>query len=111
MKPENVLSVWVYSYNGDLEFEFEINPDVHLSQPNHAQYSKNKDRPNFVKVSSQKIISILHQNMGKFDVCGAKGKGIIIGEVEIPFGTITKTIMVLSTLNDWKDWLENNHAL
>ncbi len=111
MKPENILSIWVYCYDGNLEFEFEIDSDVEINKDSHSEHSKNKSKPNFVQITDPEIIHLLEKKMDDFDVCGAKSGGIIVGEVDIPIGKKNKTLIVLSTLKDWKIWLETRQFM
>ena len=107
MNPQNVRSIWIYSSGGNLEFEFEVDPSIDLNQQAHAMHSKNKHKPNFVEITEPSILRIIEENLENLDVCGARGRGIIVGEIEIPFGTQKKSLVVMSTLQDWKDYIED----
>lgn len=98
---DNVLAVWVSSKDGKLTYELELSPGSIPSQ------NKQKISANRVLLKEYKAIIALDSKILSFDVCGARGKGIIVGQIELPIGDKSKSVVVMSTLKDWRDWMEN----
>ena len=107
---KNIQNLWLYSKNGLVTFELELDPSVsipHNGQNLHAKNSRNKNKKNFMKILEPRISQQLRDNLPKFDVCGAKNRAIIVGKINIILGTQEKNLLVMSTLKDWRDWLEH----
>ena len=109
---ENIWSLWIYCKDGILSFEFELDPALEIPATGlpRATHSKNLRSPNFTAISEQTIISAIKAHILELDVCGARGKGIIVGELTVPVGGKEKKMIVLSTLKDWRDWLQNKRT-
>ena len=110
MRHENILALWIYCSKGILSFEFEINPKIPIPKMTdlHARNSKNTHLPNFIKINDPQIVSNIGNNIKNFDVKGAIGKGILIGDISIDS---QKEIPVMSTLHDWYDLSKQNSIL
>jgi hypothetical protein len=111
-KPENIQALWLYcSKKGLLSFELEVNPSVEIprSAQIHARYSKNTDSDNFIRVIDPKIIAHVGKELKNLTVKGALGKGILLGEITIPLGDVSKTLPIMSTLDDWGEWWRDTH--
>jgi hypothetical protein len=104
MRPDNILSLWITCKNNVISYEFELNPNLELSDELLIRTSRKKSQnaPKFIRITDRKIIDTIENNLSKFDVCGAKGRGIIIGEIIIPLADESKKILVLSTLKYWR---------
>ena len=113
MIPENIQSLWLYSKNGILSFEFELSEEVEIPAVGlpRSTNSKNLQNPNFTLISDQTTITAIKEHIKELDVCGARGKGIIVGELSVPVGKHDKKMVVLSTLKDWRDWLKNKKKI
>jgi len=107
MVPENIKKIWLYSSNGVLSFELELNPDVDISSHKivHARNSIHPNSDNFIKIMDPKIISAIGTKIKDLSIIGAMGNGAILGDIEIPLGSKKKTLPLMSTLKDWKDWM------
>jgi hypothetical protein len=99
MKSENVRAIWVHSVDGKISFEFEFNVPV---QPNPQQPPATR-----IQIKDPKIIAILEDKILGFEVSGAYGKGLIVGNVNLTFSDAPKDVLVLADLKEWRDWLEN----
>jgi hypothetical protein len=109
MQPENIRAVWIYCDNGALSYEMELDPKVTLpaNAIQHAPNSKNLNVPYIIRLTEPKLISAIEAKLPTLDVAGARGRGIIVGEVGISIGNSVKKVLVMSTLKDWRDWMEN----
>jgi len=107
MIPENIKKLWLYSSNGVLSFELELNPDVDISSHKivHARNSIHPDSNNFIKIMDPKIISAIGAKIKNLSIIGAMGNGVILGDVSIPLGSREKTLTLMSTIKNWKDWM------
>jgi len=107
MIPENIKKLWLYSSNGVLSFELELNLDVDISSHKiiHARNSKHPESNNFIKIMDPKIISAIGIKLKDLSVIGAMSNGVVLGDVAIPLGSKEKTLILMSTLKDWKDWM------
>lgn len=107
MISENIKEIWLYSSNGVLSFELELNPDVDISSHKivHARNSIHPDSNNFIKIMDPKIISAIGAKIKDLNIIGAIGNGVILGDVSIPLGPREKTLTLMSTIKDWKDWM------
>ena len=107
MIPENIKEIWLYSSNGVLSFELELNPDVDISSHKiiHARNSRHPESNNFIKIMDPKIISAIGKKIKELTIVGARGNSVILGEIDIPLRSQTKSLILMSTLKDWKDWL------
>ena len=107
MIPENLKELWLYSSNGVLSFELELNSDVDISSHKivHARNSIHPNSNNFIKIMDPKIISAIGAKIKDLNIIGARGNGVILGDINIPLGSRDKTLTLMSTLNDWKDWM------
>ena len=101
MDPQNLQAVWIKCNEGKVSFELELRPNVPVP-PSMA-----KSAPNRIPLTDKKQIGVMLSKMAEFAVSGARGKGIIVGEIEMPVGTTTVKLIVMSTLKDWRDWDEN----
>jgi len=101
MNVDNILAVWVSSKDGKLSYDLELTAGSIPAQ------SKQKIPLNRVPLKEYKAIVALDNKILSFDVCGAKGKGIIVGQIDLPIGDKSKSVVVMSTLKDWRDWMEN----
>ena len=112
-KAENVQALWLYCSKGLLSFELEVKSGVVIpkSAQIHARYSKNAGSDNFIRVIDPKIISHVGKEINDFTVKGALGKGILLGEITIPLGDgdESKTLPIMSTLDDWGEWWRDAH--
>ncbi len=106
LRLENIEALWIYCHKGILSFEYAINPEVNIlpTSVSRALYSTNLHHPNFIKVSDPKIIASIGKKMKTLDVKGALGKGILLGEMNIEYNSINKTIPIMTTLLDWRDF-------
>ena len=107
MVPENIKKLRLYSSNGVLSFELELNPDVDISSHKivHARNSIHPDSNNFIKIMDPKIISAIGAKIKNLSIIGAMGNGVILGDVSIPLGSREKTLTLMSTIKNWKDWM------
>ena len=107
MVPENIKKIWLYSSNGVLSFELELNPDVDISSHIivHARNSIHPDSDKFIKIMDPKIISAIGAKIKDLNIIGAMGNGVILGNVSIPLGSREKTVTLMSTIKNWKDWM------
>ena len=110
-QPQNIRALWLYCSKGLLSFELEVKSEIEIpkSAQIHAKYSKNADRDNFIRVIDPKIIGHLGKEINNFTVKGALGKGILLGEITIPLGNVSKILPIMSTLEDWGEWWRNTH--
>ncbi|MHA1744969.1 MAG: hypothetical protein ACTSWW_03150 [Promethearchaeota archaeon] len=110
-QPQNIQALWLYCSKGLLSFELEVNLDVEIpkSAKIHARYSKNLNSDNFIRVIDPKIIAHVGKEINNFTVKGALGKGILLGEITIPLGDASKTLPIMSTLDDWGEWWRDTH--
>lgn len=99
MKAENVRAIWVHSEDGKISFEFEFNVPVQPN-PQHAPATR-------IQIKDSKIITLLEDKLPSFEVSGAYGKGLIVGNVNLNFSDAKKEVLVLADLKEWRDWLEN----
>jgi hypothetical protein len=99
MNPTNIKAIWIRCDNGKLSYEFELAPDVDAPDliPN----------TNHIPVRDQTIIEQIEAKILDFDVSGARSRGIIVGEFLLQIGSNSEKILVMSTLEEWRDWLEN----
>ncbi|UYP47846.1 hypothetical protein NEF87_004131 [Candidatus Lokiarchaeum ossiferum] len=105
LRPENIYALWLYCKQGILSFEYEINPEIILPKSEvRARNSKNLDFPNFIKLTDPKIIAMVGNHLKSTTVKGAIGKGIFLGNIEILFENSKKSIPMMSTLIDWREW-------
>jgi hypothetical protein len=111
--PDKILAIWMYCAKGIPSFEFEIDPNIQIpeSAQDHARHSANASRPNFIRITDPRIISSIGDKIASFNVGGAKGRGIIIGELDVPFESHEKRLLVMSTLQDWREWIAYNQGV
>ena len=104
---QNVRAIWLYCQNGILSFEMEIDPKVELpkNKGRPARASKHKVENNFIRVRDPKIISTIGKKVKDLTILGAKGKGVWLGDIELLLENETKQTPLMSTLEDWEEWL------
>ena len=105
--PQNITAIWLYCQDGILSFEWELEPNVDLPKNKGApaRGSKHLDEDNYIAVKDPKVISTIGKQVKNITIIGARGKGVMLGNVEIPIGTQIKSIPLMSTLEDWDHWL------
>ena len=110
-QPNNIKALWLYCSKGLLSFELEVNDNVEIpkSAQNHARNSKNLYSDHFIRVIDPKIIAHVGKEINTFTVKGALGKGILLGEITISLGDTSKTLPIMSTLDDWGEWWRDAH--
>lgn len=99
LKPENIKAIWIASKDGKLTFFYEFNTPIQI--PNEPG---KKDR---LIIKDIAVIDSIEKHMLEFNVSGARGRGIIIGELMVPFDNQKIKLIIMSTLKDWRDWQEN----
>ena len=106
LRLENIEALWIYCKKGILSFEYEIKPSVIILPTNvsRAKNSTNFDHSNFFKVSDPKIIASIGSKMKSLSVRGAIGQGVILGEITVDIKSKKKTLPIMSTLLNWRDW-------
>ncbi len=102
---ENIKQIWLYSSNGVLSFELELNVDISSQKIIHARNSIHPDLNNFIKIMDPKIISAIGAKIKDLSIIGAMGNGVILGDVALHLDSREKTLTLMSTLKDWKDWM------
>ena len=109
MVPQNLKSLWVYCNGEELSFELEIDGAIEIKSETdlHVKNSPFSKNPNFVAIQDPSIIQMIKKELPNYEVSGARGRGIIIGEIDFPVGAKTKKLTVLSTLKSWKSYLED----
>ena len=99
MQPEKIKAVWIYCQEGHLRYELELNETVQLT-PEGSPTSR-------IPIKDDRMLMEIEQNMLTFEVSGAFGRGIIVGNLDLTIGDQKKKLIVLSDLKNWRDWLEN----
>ena len=70
----------------------------------HVHNSRHSDSNIFIKIMDPKIISAIGAKIKDLSIIGAMRNGVVLGDVTIPLGLLEKTLTLMSTLKDWKDW-------
>ncbi len=111
MTIENINAIWFYSEKGIPSFEYELNEKVSPPKElqDHARNSRFAHLPHFIRITDPRIIAEIGQILPKCDVCGALGRGIIIGQIDLKLDKNGqgKKVFLMTTLSDWRDWLES----
>lgn len=105
-----VQSIWLYSQQGLLSFEMEVDSSIEIpaSDQQHARNSKNLEKSNFLLLKNAQIISKIGEKIKKFDIRGAVGKSVLLGEIQVLENKRTYTFPIYSTLHDWYDFISNS---
>jgi hypothetical protein len=102
----NIRSIWLYSQDGLLSFEIELDSKVKI--PNqfqvHARNSKNSSWPNFIMLKDRKVLASLSREVKSLRVRGARGKAVYLGKLEYSEKGQTYSFPLYSTLADWQDF-------
>jgi hypothetical protein len=102
LKAEIIRAIWITSQDGKLSYEFEL-----VSTTGAPVEEAKKLKNNRLPLKDQTIIDLIEAKLPDFDVCGASGRGIIVGEMEIPINEKRIKVLIQTTLKDWRDWLEH----
>lgn len=99
LKVENVSAIWIHCIDGVLSYDYELNEAIKLNPESTPT--------KIVPIKDPSIIREIERKMQDLDVSGAYGKGLIVGELPLRIGDKQKLVLLLSTLKEWRDWLEN----
>jgi RNase P/RNase MRP subunit p29 len=96
---ENFQAIWISCRDGKLKYEIEFIPGI---KGNFLNTTTNR-----MQIKDSQIIDQIEAKIHTFEVSGARGKGIIVGELELILAGKKKRVLMMSTLKDWRDWMEN----
>jgi hypothetical protein len=96
---ENFQAIWISCIDGKLKYELEFIPGIKGTFLSPVT--------NRMLVKDIQLIAQIEAKMLSFEVSGARGKGIIVGELDLSVSGKKKRILMMSTLKDWRDWMEN----
>jgi hypothetical protein len=99
LKVENLAAIWIHSTDGTLSYTYELNEPIKLNP--ESPFTK------IVPIKDLEVIREIESKICDLDVSGAYGKGLIVGELPLRIGDKQKSVFLLSSLKEWRDWLEN----
>jgi hypothetical protein len=99
MQPEKIRAIWIRSQEGRLSYEYEFTEPI---QPRPEMPPSAR-----MPIKDDVLLTEIEKHMLDFDVSGAIGNGLIVGELEVPIGSGHKRVQIRSDLKEWRDWLEN----
>jgi len=103
---KHIQSIWLYSQEGMLSFEIEVDSKVDIPENYqiHARNSKNESKTNFIIIKNPKIIAKIGKNVKDLRVKGARKKAIYLGDLQYQEEEQTFSFPIYSTLADWYDF-------